>query len=241
MTPQYTFASRRGRAALVVVPLMGMAGLPGCQVDNARYASATEARRYETGSGAMQEVDDPSARLLVRTASMTVAVESVPEAIGAVESIVAELGGRVQSSHTAKDMAARLETRVPADRLVQALDRFAALGEERVRSLGTSDVTDEVADAEAKLANDRALRDRLRALLERAKDVKDVLAIEQELTRLQTEIDTLEGRLERLRRDVALSEIDLTLEPESQRILGPLGYLYVGTKWFITKLFVIRE
>ena len=28
---------------------------------------------------------------------------------------------------------------------------------------------------------------------------------------------------------------------KKRRILGPLGYLYVGTKWFITKLFVIRS
>jgi hypothetical protein len=61
-------------------------------------------------------------------------------------------------------------------------------------------------------------------------------------TRLQTEIDRGEARLKRLRTDVALSalSLDLQLRPKP-RILGPLGYLWVGTKWFVTKLFVIRE
>jgi hypothetical protein len=217
---------------------MGLASLSGCQVDKARAA-----HEYAYETGVLQQAEEESrTRLLVRTASATVAVVSVPDAISQVESIVAALGGRVQSSRIAKDAPAHLDLRVPADRLVEALDRFAALGEERERNTGAADVTDEVADAEAELANKRALRDRLRVLLERAKEVKEVLAVEQELTRLQTEIDTLEGRLERLRTDVALSAVNLTLVPEKKpRILGPLGYLYVGTKWFITKLFVIRE
>jgi len=42
-----------------------------------------------------------------------------------------------------------------------------------------------------------------------------------------------------------LPAVDLHLSPrepaKKRSILGPLGYLYVGTKWFITKLFVIRS
>jgi hypothetical protein len=30
------------------------------------------------------------------------------------------------------------------------------------------------------------------------------------------------------------------VERRPPRILGRLGYLWVGTKWFVTKLFVIR-
>jgi len=41
---------------------------------------------------------------------------------------------------------------------------------------------------------------------------------------------------------VALSALTLDLERKKKpRILGPLGYLFVGTKWLVTKLFVIRE
>lgn len=241
MTPRASDARRR-RAALAAVLPLGLASLPGCTHET----TADFATQAEWKEALAQPADEASrARLLVRTAASTVAVASVPDAVVQAESVVAALGGRVESSRTEKDAPAHLRLRVPADRLVQALDQLAALGEERTRHLNTSDVTDEVGDAEAELANARALRERLRALLERAKDVKDVLAIEQELTRLQTQIDTLEGRLERLRKDVALSAIDLTLvkqEPAKKaRILGPLGYLYVGTKWFVTKLFVIRE
>ena len=175
---------------------------------------------------------------------MEVAVSSVSRSAEEVVRITEEATGYVHESSIEKDAKGKFELRVPATRLDAVLDRLGGLGEERSRHVSTEDVTDKVTDMDAELANKRALRDRLRALLARAKDVKDVLSVETELTRVQTDIDSLEGRLKKLREDVAFSSINLTLkppEPEKQaQILGPLGYLYVGTKWFVTKLFIIR-
>jgi hypothetical protein len=53
------------------------------------------------------------------------------------------------------------------------------------------------------LKNKTALRDRLRALLAQAKDVKDILSVEEQLTRLQTEIDAMESWLKSIRSRVA--------------------------------------
>jgi hypothetical protein len=185
-----------------------------------------------------------ASRLLIRTASIQVTVQAVPQAADAAVRITEEAGGYVHESEIDKSGEARLKLRVPADRLDGVLDQLAKLGMEKRRHVSVEDVTDQVTDLDAELANKRALRDRLRALLSRAKDVKDVLSVESELTRVQTDIDSLEGRLKKMHQDIAFSAIDLQLnppEPEKQRrILGPLGYLYVGTKWFITKLFVIR-
>jgi len=159
--------------------------------------------------------------------------------------ITERAGGYVHESNIEKDGRGKFELHVPAAQLDAVLDQLSKLGEEKSRHVSTEDVTDRVTDLDAELANKRALRDRLRVLLARAKDVKDVLAVENELTRVQTDIDSLEGRLKKIRQDVAFSSIGLTLRPpapkKQSRILGPLGYLYVGTKWFITKLFVIRS
>ena len=183
-------------------------------------------------------------RLLVRTASIEVAVSSVPQGADEAVRITEQAGGYVHESSIEKDGRGKFELRIPAAQLDAVLTQLGKLGEEKSRHVSTEDITDRVTDLDAELANKRALRDRLRALLARAKDVKDVLSVENELTRVQTDIDSLEGRLKKMREDVAFSSVSLTLtppEPEKQtRILGPLGYLYVGTKWFITKLFVIR-
>src|SRR5437016_5658333 len=186
-----------------------------------------------------------SSRLLITTASIEVIVASVPEAVEKALEITKGSGGYVRESVTEKDSDARLKLRIPARRLSEVLDDLARLGEEKRRHVSSEDVTEKVGDLDAELANKKALRDRLRGVLARAKDVKDVLSVENELTRVQTEIDSLEGRLKRMREDIDFSAVDLHLSPrepgKKRRILGPLGYLYVGTKWFITKLFVIRS
>ena len=140
--------------------MVGIAALPGCATKLAAPFSSEQRDSMSRGEAA----EDTRERLLVRTASATVAVASVPEAVAEAEATTARLGGRVQSSRTEKDAPAHLEIRVPSDRLSQALDAFAALGEERVRNVGSADVTDEVADLEAELVNKQALRERLRAL-----------------------------------------------------------------------------
>ena len=143
-----------------------------------------------------------SSRLLITTASIEVIVVSVPEAVEKALEITKGSGGYVRESVTEKDSDARLKLRIPARRLSEVLDDLARLGEEKRRHVSSEDVTEKVGDLDAELANKKALRDRLRAVLGRAKDVKDVLSVENELTRVQTEIDSLEGRLKRVREDI---------------------------------------
>lgn len=191
------------------------------------------------------ESKSPANRELIKTASIDVIVPSVPESITATTHLVAEAGGYVVESITARDSIAHLKLRVPAQKLDELLGGLAKLGEERHRQVSVQDVTEQMADLDAVLANKKALRDRLRALLARANDVKDILAVEGELTRLQTEIDTLEGGLKRLHTDVAYSAVDVQLTPQAakkpRKILGPLGYVFKGTGWILKKLWVIRD
>jgi multidrug resistance efflux pump len=134
--------------------------------------------------------------------------------------------------------------RVPAHRLDAALDALAALGKEISREVRAVDVTESSADLEAHLANQKALRERLRDALERAQKVDELLMVERELARVQAEIDRVEGHRARMRTSVAQSTISLALraEPEpapkpKRRILGPLGAAW----WVVQKLWVVRE
>lgn len=69
-----------------------------------------------------------------------------------------------------------------------------------------------------------------------------MLAVEAELTRIQTRVDTLESALKATSRDIELSAVELELEEKRpKRILGPLGLVLEGTRWIIEKLFVIRS
>lgn len=165
-------------------------------------------------------------------------VREPEDVLPAASRIVREAGGYVEESATRRDANVWLVGRVPAQRLEAVMDSIAALGDEQRRSVSTRDVTEETSDLETRIRNAAALRDRLRQLLARARDVEDVLAIEKELARVQSEVESMQARLERLESQVELSALSVTLQRE--RVLGPLGYVGYGLWWVVSKLFVIR-
>ena len=177
-------------------------------------------------------------RQIIRTARIRLEVEHLESAGDRVAEVATGAGGYVENRSYA-DRRSVLTLRVPSEDLDPVLERLAGLGTERARSVSSQDVTEQVADTEASLQNARALRDRLRALLDRATQVEELLKIETELSRVQTQIDQTQGRLERLRSQVALSSISVTLE--RRRILGPVGYVLDRAAWALRKLFVLRD
>ncbi len=192
----------------------------------------------KVGMGRMADRSSEQGRSSVTTASQKVEVKEVEPAVKDVESIVKKNGGHVQSQSLRKDEEAYLVLRVPPGQLLPLLDALAKLGKEEHRYVATEDVTEKYIDTEARLKNAIALRDRLKALLNQAKDVKDVLEIEKELARVQGDIDSMDGRLKKLKEQVDYSVVELTLN--QRKILGPLGYIVYGVAWMIEKLFVIQ-
>jgi len=196
-------------------------------------------RLPETVTRQVDREAELSGRAIIRSASIRVSVRDPDFAASQVILLVEGRGGYVEHSRTTRERGASLRIRIPSDQLSDTLDEIAALGNEAQRETTARDVTEQLADLEAAAANNRALRDRLRLLLERAETVEEVLKVEAQLTRLQTEIDRQEGRVKRLRSEVDLSSVSVSLE--RRRILGPLGFVVKGIGWVVKKLFVIQS
>ena len=189
----------------------------------------------ESGAGISQA---NIARLLVRRATMQLEVKD-PEAVARrVTDLTQSLGGYVEQSREASGGAVHLRIRVPAASLEATMDSVATLGHVEKRQISADDVTEQVVDLGARVATRRAIRDRLRALLERAQSIEDVITVERELARVQGELDVLERRLEYLRGTSSMAE--LSVNARQKRILGPLGLVVAGTGWVLQKLFIIR-
>ena len=203
--------------------------LPGC---------ASSALGPVESSEAPSSADRATGRILIKRAFLDVEVDDVDAAVKKALAIAETTEGYVETSTASKDESATIALRVPAAQFESTLDALAGLGKEKSRSVRAEDVTAHCIDLEAKLKNCVALRDRLRKLLDKATNVKDVLAIEKELTRVQTEADSLEGQLKSLRGLAKMASIRLTLTVRT--ILGPLGYLFRGVGWILQKLFVLR-
>ncbi|HEU0302172.1 MAG TPA: DUF4349 domain-containing protein [Longimicrobium sp.] len=176
-------------------------------------------------------------RAVAQHATLRLVTDSLRRVQREADSLAVAWGGYVGDAE-AREKELRMSLRVPADSLGHGLDRLSALGRATHRTVRRDDVTEQVVDAGARLETLRAVRERLRAYLQQAATMADLVALERELGRVQGEIDLLEARQRALATQVALAEIDL--HAERPRVLGPLGWIFVGLGTLVEKLFVIR-
>lgn len=204
--------------------------------------SAASAPALDAVSGDVGKVQ--SARMLIWTAELTLEVKNETEAAAKATELVKTAGGYIEEESKNSWGTVSLKIRVPVDSFARMVADLEKLGTIDSRSVKGRDVTEEYIDVEARLKNKMILRDSLKTLLAKAVEVKDVLAVEEQLNRVQGDIDSMEGRIKLLKGQADLATIDLKLnvpEVEQKPIYGPLGYLFKGLWWGVKKLFIIRS
>jgi hypothetical protein len=227
------------RRGLVVAALLGglvlAATLSGCTTDGVREraregaepAASDSGARGSAGAGQSRQprsvgaVDaavpaaDPD-RQVVRTAELAVRVRDIAGAAGRAREAASGLGGLVASEDVVTDGARReavLTLRVPADRLGVLLDRLAGLGTVVSRHQEATDVTEQVVDLRSRLDSQRRSVARVRALLDRARTVGEVVSVEGELAKREADLEALEARLRVLSGQVELASVTVRLTP----------------------------
>lgn len=185
---------------------------------------------------ASSEIPD---RQIIRTATMSIEVDEPKATAERVLSFVKARAGHIENTTESLQGIINLKIRIPSNTLDELLDQISTQGSVSEQSTNSRDVTEEMMDVEAELKNLLELRARLRLLLQKAEKVSELLEIERELARVQTQIDRIEGRRKFLSSQVAFSSLELTIK--RKKIYGPLGYLGMGLIEIISKLFVIRE
>ena len=192
------------------------------------------ASSYADAQSSLAKVD--SARMIIKTASVTLSVKEPSVAVAQVESLLGKRAGLIDSQRES-DEYVWLDAKVPAEQLEVFVKELASVGDVESISFHSRDVTEQMVDIDARLKNLYSLRDKFRGLLQKASSVKDVLAIESELNRVQSEIDSIEGRRKSLTSQIEYSEVDIRIEKKTT--YGPLGYLFKGLYWGVKKLFVL--
>ncbi len=185
----------------------------------AAAAAATEAAAEadDGGDGAADRMVSTAAiaqsRVIVHTATMSLVVQDVARATGEIRAIAARLGGWIVSSDQIARHSGSIAIRVPAPSLNRAFSELESVASE-VESLQVSsrDVTEEFVDSESRLNSLRATQARLLSFLDKAEDVEDALLVQEELSELQLQIESIQGRLNYLREVAAFSLIEVDLK-----------------------------
>lgn len=192
-------------------------GQPEAQASEAAAAADTGGGEESTGTGSARDYAAPAEQRIIKTGEMSLEVDNVASALAAVRTLAAGIGGYVGGSQagTLED-SATLTLRIPASRFDEALSRLRELGGTVVgESTQEEDVTSQIVDLEARIANLEASEASYRALAERAERVEDVLAVQSRLDEVRGEIEQMRAQLENVANQADLSTLTVTLIPKA--------------------------
>jgi hypothetical protein len=157
---------------------------------------------------------DVENRSIIYAGTMTVRVKDVDAAAAKAIAFATGAGGFIGGDNRTRDdvrSQGTLTLRVPAAKFTQTLDQFKTLGNEENRQVTAQDVTDQVVDVASRLQTAQASVDRIRALLARAQTIGEITSLESELSRRESDLESLQARKRRLDGLTALSTITLVL------------------------------
>ena len=165
---------------------------------------------------------DPNAQAItkiIHSASLLLVVDEITEADTALRKLVEQMAGTIGNSAIAEPQGqprtANWVVRIPVESLDEFLSDVVELGTPENRSTNSSDVTEEYVDLNARIETKRQLEKRILDLLEKnTGDIKDVLAVEEQLARVRQEIEQMEGRVKRIDTVTAMTTVNISAREE---------------------------
>jgi len=212
--------SQAGMAGDAQIPAAEPAASAGRDQAAGEEAAGSDGDDAAGGPAAGDGFAAPIEQRIIKTGEVSVEVPEVQTAVGQVRAFALELGGYVGGSQAgSRDESATLTLRVPAARFDEALERLRALeGEVVAEATRESDVTRQIVDIQARVANLEASEASYRTLLERAERIDDVLAVQSRLDGVRGEIEQLEAQLQEIEGDADLSTLTVSLIPAAQPV-----------------------
>lgn len=205
---------------LLVLSLQMAAGCGSSKdlADKGSYQSSnrSEATRDQTGGIVTAPVMPSEAeRKIIQNVDLTIQVNDVQVVMDKIIQLTKQEEGYIVSSSLYKEESsyrASLTVKIPQGKLNDTVQSISDFGEVTNNNTYTEDVTEEYYDSQARLKVLEAKETRLIALLGKAVNIPDIVAIENELAKVRSEIEVIKGRLQYLTNSTSFSTININLQ-----------------------------
>ncbi|GAB2717472.1 DUF4349 domain-containing protein [Streptomyces bullii] len=214
----------RAVAGILLAAALALTGCSAGSADSAAGSNAKAASRADAQEGAYGDegrgakaTGSPkvAASHIIRTASLTVQVGDVPKALDDARTTAENAGGFVGDETTTRDEEGhertRVVLRVPVEKYADVLTDLQGSGQLLERTAKAQDVTDQVVDVESRIKSQRASVARIRALMDEATKLSDVVTLEGELSSRQADLEALLAQQATLKDRTNLATITLSL------------------------------
>lgn len=169
-------------------------------------------------------VIDQAGLLIVKNGALAIQVEALDAALDAAAREIGALGGYASASQRfgdGDDAQATVTYRIPVARWEEALGHLRGLGQKVIdERFSTEEVTAQVVDLEARIANLRTTEAAFQAIMARAEKIDDILTVQAQLTQVRGEIERLTAQKTNLEGQAAFSTLAVTFALKKDPILA---------------------
>lgn len=226
-----------GGSSTAVTSSAAVQEMAGAAMEDAANGTGTGTGVTDLDSGALTPQDS---RKIIYNATLWLETKQFDQASADLLEAASQAGAYVQSSESngsaeRGDRSVYYTLRVPADNYSEFLNAAAQAANLVRRSESSQDVTAEYVDLEARLASLEQQRQRLDELAAKAESLEDLLAIEQQRSEVQYQIESYTGQMNVLQDQISYSTVEVYLDevteltPQSPSFLSRVGSAFRGS------------
>ncbi len=234
-----SISRHRSRAALAALSLTGVLALTGCGADGqgsasdkaavappaadgkaregAAGAAAAPAPAGSAGSAGSSAAKDGAPVAVrpnvIRTATLGIETTDVQKTLAAARTAADGAGGYVGNESTKRGengrMTSTVTLRVPGERYDSVLAAMEGSGKLLHRKVDAQDVTEKVADIGSRVSSQQASVARVREMMGKASALSEVVMLEGELSRRQSDLESLLAQQTALKDQTSMGTITL--------------------------------
>lgn len=193
------------------------------EVPAGAFADHNESAKSASLSGAgIASAVPVSDRKIIKNMSVSMESREYDKALTGVLAMITELGGYVESSSedgnslyrepNVSRRYAHITARVPADKLGAAPGKLSEIGNIISKQEDSSDITDVYYDVAARLKSLNIQEERYLELLKKADKMEDIISLENALTNVRYEIESLTTQQRRYDQQVSYSSLTIELQ-----------------------------
>jgi hypothetical protein len=202
------------------------------RVTAAEAPAGGTAEAYDASGGRnrVEPGPDVMARAVIRKGNVELRADDVGAAQGEVQKVVNRYFGQVTEEKTSTDddgqpAYTNLVLRIPTERFGDAMDDLKGIAGAELVSANSSenDVTTKLIDTRTRVAAQKRSIARITVLFGRAQSIRDIMAIEAELSQRQADLDSLERQQAFLRGQTSMSTITVSIDQTPAKAVTKAG------------------
>jgi hypothetical protein len=180
-------------------------------------AADSDSAEKPAESAARSDTYNAPEQALIRKGNVALRAADVGRAQIEVQKVVDKYAGQVtdeksQSDDDGKAAFTRMVLRVPSEDFPKAVEELKDIGELESATTNQDDVTSEVIDVQTRLKVQKRSIARISVLFQRAQNIRDIMAIESELSQRQADLEALEQQAAYLSNQTSLSTIVVSID-----------------------------